>query len=72
MLPVLKKAGVVDAGGQGLIVIFEGMASVLTGKASSSRSKRRKPTPIPSIPTATRRANMKGRSPLPTAPSSSS
>ncbi len=28
MLPVLKKAGVVDAGGQGLIVIFEGMLSV--------------------------------------------
>ncbi|MEM1483280.1 DAK2 domain-containing protein [Oscillospiraceae bacterium PP1C4] len=32
MLPVLKKAGVVDAGGQGLIVIFEGMASVFDGK----------------------------------------
>ncbi|WP_195276372.1 DAK2 domain-containing protein [Anaerotruncus rubiinfantis] len=31
MLPVLKKAGVVDAGGQGLIVIFEGMASVFSG-----------------------------------------
>lgn len=28
MLPVLKKAGVVDAGGQGLILIFEGMESV--------------------------------------------
>lgn len=28
MLPVLKKAGVVDAGGQGLVVIFEGMYSV--------------------------------------------
>ena len=27
-LPVLKKAGVVDAGGQGLLVIFEGMGSV--------------------------------------------
>ncbi len=31
MLPVLKKAGVVDAGGQGLVVIFEGMLSVLSG-----------------------------------------
>lgn len=31
MLPVLKKAGVVDAGGQGLIVIFEGMAEVFGG-----------------------------------------
>lgn len=29
MLPVLKKAGVVDAGGKGLCVIFEGMLSVL-------------------------------------------
>ncbi len=28
-LPVLKKAGVVDAGGQGLLYIFEGMLSVL-------------------------------------------
>ena len=28
-LPVLKKAGVVDAGGQGLLVIFEGMRSVI-------------------------------------------
>ena len=27
-LPVLKKAGVVDAGGQGLVIIFEGMLSV--------------------------------------------
>ena len=27
-LPVLKKAGVVDAGGRGLVVIFEGMMSV--------------------------------------------
>lgn len=29
MLPVLKEAGVVDAGGMGLITIFEGMMSVL-------------------------------------------
>ncbi|MDD3429489.1 MAG: DAK2 domain-containing protein [Oscillospiraceae bacterium] len=28
-LPVLKKAGVVDAGGKGLLVIFEGMQNVL-------------------------------------------
>ncbi len=31
MLPVLKKAGVVDAGGKGLLVVFEGMYSVITG-----------------------------------------
>lgn len=29
MLPVLKKAGVVDSGGKGLCVIFEGMLSVI-------------------------------------------
>lgn len=31
MLPVLKKAGVVDAGGKGLLFIFEGMQKVLEG-----------------------------------------
>ncbi|MBQ3005163.1 MAG: DAK2 domain-containing protein [Clostridia bacterium] len=31
ILPVLKKAGVVDAGGQGLVLIFEGMAQVFKG-----------------------------------------
>ncbi|MBP0963194.1 MAG: DAK2 domain-containing protein, partial [Oscillospiraceae bacterium] len=31
MLPVLKKAGVVDAGGQGLVCIFEGMQQVFEG-----------------------------------------
>ena len=29
LLPVLKKAGVVDAGGKGLLVIFQGMLSVI-------------------------------------------
>lgn len=31
MLPVLKKAGVVDAGGQGLIYVFEGFYKALAG-----------------------------------------
>lgn len=31
LLPVLKKAGVVDAGGQGLVHIYEGMKSVFDG-----------------------------------------
>ncbi|MBQ9791674.1 MAG: DAK2 domain-containing protein [Clostridia bacterium] len=31
MLPILKKAGVVDAGGRGLIVIFTGMQKVING-----------------------------------------
>lgn len=33
LLPVLKKAGVVDSGGQGLVFILEGMARVLHGEA---------------------------------------
>ena len=33
MLPVLKKAGVVDAGGRGFVVILEGMLTVLRGGA---------------------------------------
>ncbi len=33
LLPVLKKAGVVDAGGQGLLVYFEGMQKVFHGGA---------------------------------------
>ncbi len=33
LLPVLKKAGVVDAGGQGIIFIFEGMLKVFRGEA---------------------------------------
>lgn len=32
MLPVLAKAGVVDAGGRGLLTIFEGFYAVLTGE----------------------------------------
>lgn len=32
LLPVLKKAGVVDAGGKGLCIIFEGMAYTFSGK----------------------------------------
>ncbi|MBP5649423.1 MAG: DAK2 domain-containing protein [Clostridia bacterium] len=32
MLPVLKKAGVVDAGGRGLLIVFQGFYDSLTGK----------------------------------------
>lgn len=35
-LPVLKKAGVVDAGGQGLVYIFEGMQRVFNGQSAVS------------------------------------
>ncbi len=51
LLPVLKKAGVVDAGGQGLVCIFEGMLSVIrdgkiveaVGKKSSAPKQPVKP-----------------------------
>lgn len=40
MLPVLKEAGVVDAGGQGLVYILEGMLSVIIdGKVIESKEK---------------------------------
>jgi DAK2 domain fusion protein YloV len=34
MLPVLKQAGVVDAGGKGLLVVYEGMLRALNGDTS--------------------------------------
>ncbi len=35
MLPVLKKAGVVDSGGQGLVIILEAMLAALEGRVST-------------------------------------
>lgn len=51
LLPVLKKAGVVDAGGKGLVVIFEGMQSVFnTGKVieplTEQKSKNEVTSPV--------------------------
>ncbi len=39
ILPVLKKAGVVDAGGKGLVVILEGMHQVISGGEIISSGK---------------------------------
>ncbi len=39
ILPVLKKAGVVDAGGKGLVVILEGMYQVISGGEIISSGK---------------------------------
>lgn len=39
MLPVLKKSGVVDAGGQGLVIIFEAMLEVFRGGAVNVRAE---------------------------------
>ncbi len=38
-LPVLKKAGVVDAGGQGLLLIYQGMKSVFDGQGIVSSNE---------------------------------
>ncbi len=36
MLPVLKKAGVVDAGGRGLLIIFKGFHNILMGQEETN------------------------------------
>ncbi len=47
LLPVLKKAGVVDAGGQGLVVIFEGMLSVFQSDTCIAlQQKQQTPQPV--------------------------
>ncbi len=43
MLPVLKEAGVVDAGGQGLVYIFEGIYLSLKGENFTSVSQTQEP-----------------------------
>lgn len=46
LLPVLKKAGVVDAGGQGFVCILEGMQHTFqTGKMIESKKEEKKVTP---------------------------
>jgi len=53
ILPVLKKAGVVDAGGQGLVLILEGMASVFkdgviisSGEAAANEAPAEQPKKV--------------------------
>lgn len=49
LLPVLKKAGVVDAGGRGFVVILEGMNSVFQGGemfAAPGESAQKQPEPV--------------------------
>ncbi len=53
MLPVLKKAGVVDAGGQGLVTIFKAMLEVFRGgKIAEPDSKTEKTVSVESFSTA--------------------
>ncbi|NPV29802.1 MAG: DAK2 domain-containing protein [Firmicutes bacterium] len=52
LLPVLKKAGVVDAGGKGLLVILEGgLKSLLDGRLSPSEARVSLGLEQPSLPT---------------------
>ncbi len=44
LLPALKKAGVVDAGGKGFIVILEGMYAVISGKPGIKALDETKPS----------------------------
>lgn len=49
MLPVLKKAGVVDAGGMGLCVIFDGMLSLLRDGEIIPAEKEEEETPVDGV-----------------------
>lgn len=53
LLPVLKKAGVVDSGGQGLVYIFEGMLWALCGKPMTPENASSASTiyPVAAMPT---------------------
>ena len=51
-LPVLKKAGVVDAGGRGLVLIFEGFQSVFENKAIIQAIDGTSVTPVSTAPTS--------------------
>ncbi|MCP5097135.1 MAG: DAK2 domain-containing protein, partial [Chloroflexi bacterium] len=46
LLPVLKQAGVVDSGGQGLVYIFEGMLRYVYGKMEEIKAATAVATPI--------------------------
>lgn len=50
-LPVLKKAGVVDAGGRGLVLIFEGFQSVFENSAIIQAIDGTAVTPVSTAPT---------------------
>ena len=53
MLPVLKKAGVVDAGGQGLVIIFKAMLEIFRGgRIAEQDSKPENPVSVESFSTA--------------------
>jgi DAK2 domain fusion protein YloV len=46
-LPILKQAGVVDAGGRGLVVILDAVATAVTGRVTVEEKRPRKAIPVP-------------------------
>lgn len=54
-LPLLKQAGVVDAGGRGLCVILDAAATAITGRVVVDERRQRRPIPVP-MPTGDLRA----------------
>lgn len=50
LLPVLRQAGVVDAGGQGLYVVFEGALRYLRGEPAEAEPAETTPVAAPVIP----------------------
>jgi len=67
LLPVLREAGVVDAGGQGLYIIFEGALHYLKGEAE--QLKLRKPWLVSSsVPLAAKAPQMVGVAAVPEVP----
>ncbi|MCM3746134.1 DAK2 domain-containing protein [Paenibacillus pasadenensis] len=49
MLPVLKQVGVVDSGGQGLVLIYEGFLDYLTGRSSDTAELVSEAAPVESF-----------------------
>ena len=68
MNPVLKKAGVVDAGGKGFLLILEGMLAELRGEPMPEMAEERRAR----RPRRTSPPFRRMRSPSPSTPSSSS
>jgi len=46
-LPLLKQAGVVDAGGRGLVVILDAVATAVTGRVIVEDKRQRRAIPVP-------------------------
>ena len=60
MLPVLKKAGVVDAGGRGLVIVFEGMYSVFRDNVMITQTDAPAAAPPPAAATKSAVAEYEG------------